>query len=121
VSNNELKNAVKVAFISSLGYEEAGIDQRGVFKEFLEETCKKAFANELNFFQRNGDGRVCISPSSHIQENHLQYFYYFGRVLGKALYEGTILDIPFALFIYSKFLGRYNYLVRLSSSAKNST
>ena len=112
MSNDELKNAVKVAFISSLGYEEAGIDQRGVFKEFLEETCKKAFASELNFFQRNGDGRVCISPSSHFQENHLQYFYYFGRVLGKALYEGNILDIPFALFIYSKFLGRYNYLVR---------
>lgn len=33
------------------GLDEAGIDQDGVFKEFLEETIKKVFDPTLNLFK----------------------------------------------------------------------
>lgn len=38
-------------FFSYQGLSEAGIDQDGVFKEFLEETIKKAFDPTLNLFK----------------------------------------------------------------------
>lgn len=111
ISNVQLKQTVRVQFVSLLGLEEVGIDQKGVFKEFLEETCKMAFDNGLNLFQRTSEGCISVSPCSRIEDNYLEIFFYLGRILGKALYDGIILDIPFAQFVYSKFLGRYNYLV----------
>ncbi len=44
-------------FVNDLGVDEAGIDQDGVFKEFLEEIIKKVFNPALNLFkvsQANG-------------------------------------------------------------------
>ena len=52
------------------GLEEAGIDQDGVFKEFLEETIKQAFNPELNLFKviiyidRTMLSSVCISDTT---------------------------------------------------------
>ena len=37
--------------VVSQGLDEAGIDQDGVFKEFLEETIKKVFDPSLNLFK----------------------------------------------------------------------
>lgn len=38
-------------FVNDLGVDEAGIDQDGVFKEFLEEIIKKVFNPALNLFK----------------------------------------------------------------------
>ena len=38
-------------FINDLGLDEAGIDQDGVFKEFLEETVRKVFNPDMNLFR----------------------------------------------------------------------
>lgn len=38
-------------FVNDLGVDEAGIDQDGVFKEFLEEIIKKVFDPALNLFK----------------------------------------------------------------------
>lgn len=40
-------------FVNDLGVDEAGIDQDGVFKEFLEEIIKKVFNPALNLFKVN--------------------------------------------------------------------
>jgi len=40
-----------VKFVNDLGVDEAGIDQDGVFKEFLEEIIKKVFNPALNLFK----------------------------------------------------------------------
>ena len=44
------------------GLDEAGIDQDGVFKEFLEETIKKVFDPGLNLF--------CTTSEEQISKNH---------------------------------------------------
>jgi ubiquitin-protein ligase E3 B len=41
LSSNSLRSTIRVKFINQLGLEEMGIDQDGVFKEFLELTLKK--------------------------------------------------------------------------------
>ena len=45
------KGIIRVKFINDLGLDEAGIDQDGVFKEFLEETIRKVFNPDSNLFK----------------------------------------------------------------------
>lgn len=82
-----LKGVIRVRFVNEQGLAEAGIDQDGVFKEFLEETIKKVFDPSLNLFKATSENRLYPSPTSSMQDNHLQLFEFVGRMLGKAVYE----------------------------------
>lgn len=101
-----LKGVIRVRFVNQQGLDEAGIDQDGVFKEFLEETIKRVFDPSLNLFRTTSDQRLYPSPTSHMQENHLFLFDFVGRMLGKAVYEGIVVDVPFASFFLSQLLGQ---------------
>lgn len=100
-----LKGVIRVRFINEQGLDEAGIDQDGVFKEFLEETIKRVFDPSLNLFRATSEQRLYPSPTSYIQENHLSLFEFVGKMLGKAVYEGIVVDVPFASFFLSQLLG----------------
>ena len=52
-----MKSIIRVKFVNAQGLDEAGIDQDGVFKEFLEETIKKVFDFDLNLFCATSDER----------------------------------------------------------------
>uniref|UniRef100_A0A8D8YE87 HECT-type E3 ubiquitin transferase n=1 Tax=Cacopsylla melanoneura TaxID=428564 RepID=A0A8D8YE87_9HEMI len=82
-----LKGIVRVRFINVQGLDEAGIDQDGVFKEFLEETIKCVFDPGLNLFKVTSEERLYPSPTSYLHDSHLQLFEFVGRMLGKAVYE----------------------------------
>ncbi|XP_006004610.1 ubiquitin-protein ligase E3B [Latimeria chalumnae] len=106
---NAMKGVIRVKFVNDLGVDEAGIDQDGVFKEFLEEIIKKVFNPALNLFKiTSGDERLYPSPTSYIHENHLQLFEFVGKMLGKAIYEGIVVDVPFASFFLSQLLGHHH-------------
>ncbi|KAI8620764.1 hypothetical protein BC830DRAFT_1097505 [Chytriomyces sp. MP71] len=111
----QLKQTVKVKFVNELGLAEAGIDQNGVFKEFLEDLCKRAFASDLGLFRTTEDGNCVPSVASSVQDDHLMLLEFVGKIFGKALFEGIVIDIPFATFVYAKFLGRLNFFEDLSS------
>ena len=55
-------------FLSAQGLDEAGIDETGVFKEFLEETIKKAFDPSLSLFKVSDVAMDCkvVRVHSHI-------------------------------------------------------
>ena len=121
-----LKGVIRVKFINEQGLDEAGIDQDGVFKEFLEDTIKRIFNPSLNLFRVTSEQRLYPSPSSHIQDNHLSLFEFVGKMIGmslilivyfvviyifhynigKAVYEGIVVDVPFASFFLSQVLGQ---------------
>lgn len=101
-----LKGVIRVRFINEQGLDEAGIDQDGVFKEFLEETIKRVFDPSLNLFKATSEERLYPSSTSHLHENHLQLFEFVGRMLGKAVYEGIVVDVPFASFFLTQVLGQ---------------
>lgn len=101
-----LKGVIRVKFINEQGLDEAGIDQDGVFKEFLEDTIKRVFDPSLNLFKVTSEQRLYPSPTSYIQENHLSLFEFVGKMLGKAVYEGIVVDVPFASFFLSQVLGQ---------------
>ncbi|XP_045698199.1 ubiquitin-protein ligase E3B isoform X1 [Phyllostomus hastatus] len=109
LSQHAMKGVIRVKFVNDLGVDEAGIDQDGVFKEFLEEIIKRVFDPALNLFKTtNGDERLYPSPTSYIHENYLQLFEFVGKMLGKAVYEGIVVDVPFASFFLSQLLGHHH-------------
>ncbi|XP_043191371.1 ubiquitin-protein ligase E3B-like [Amphibalanus amphitrite] len=100
-----LKGIVRVKFINEQGLDEAGIDQDGVFKEFLEETIRRVFDPSLSLFQTTSEQRLYPSPASSVHHDHLQLLEFVGKMLGKAVYEGIVVDVPFAPFFLSELLG----------------
>jgi len=121
LASQALKGVIRVRFVNMQGLDEAGIDQDGVFKEFLEETIKKVFDPGLNLFCTTSEERLYPSPLSHITENHLDLFEFVGKMIGKAVYEGIVVDVPFASFFLTQVLGHdhsalYSYLDEMPSS-----
>lgn len=121
LSSAAMKGLIRVKFVNLQGLDEAGIDQDGVFKEFLEETIKKVFDPGLNLFTTTSEERLYPSPLSHMTDNHLDLFEFVGRMIGKAVYEGIVVDIPFAAFFLTQVLGHdhsslYSYLDEMASA-----
>lgn len=105
LSANSLKGVIRVRFVNEQGLDEAGIDQDGVFKEFLEETLKRVMDPSLNLFLMNSENQMFPSPSSALTDNHLELLEFTGKMLGKAIYEGIVVDCPFAGFFLSHVIG----------------
>lgn len=106
VDPKDLKGVIRVKFVNEQGLDEAGIDQDGVFKEFLEETISKIFDPSLNLFKTTDEQKLYPSPTSFVQDDHLQLFNFVGKMLGKAVYEGIVVELPFAPFFLSQLLGK---------------
>ncbi|KAJ3293765.1 hypothetical protein HK104_004200 [Borealophlyctis nickersoniae] len=113
---SQLKNRIQITFVSEQGLVEAGIDGGGVFKEFLTALCRQAFDMNYGLFQSTSENQLFPSPQSYAaQDTQLQYLEFLGRILGKALYEGILVDAAFASFFLAKWLGRQSYLDDLPS------
>ncbi|XP_028967961.1 ubiquitin-protein ligase E3B [Galendromus occidentalis] len=117
----ELKGVIRVRFVNYQGLDEAGIDQDGVFKEFLEETILRVFNPALNLFKMTNKQTLYPSPTSYFNENHLELFEFVGKMLGKAVHERIVVDVKFATFFLSQILGHhrnfqyYSYIDELPS------
>ena len=79
------------------------------------------FDPDLNLFTATSDERLYPSPTSYLTDNHLALFEFVGKMIGKAVYEGIVVDVPFALFFISQILGKdhavayYSYVDELPS------
>lgn len=116
LSTEELRGSIRVSFFNEFGVEEAGIDGGGIFKDFMENITQAAFDVQYGLFKETNDHLLYPNPGSGvIHEQHLQYFDFLGSLLGKAMYEGILVDIPFATFFLSKLKQKHNYLNDLPS------
>ena len=68
------------------------IEGGGLFKEFVDAFAKAAFDPMFGLFIPTSSQLLSPNPASHIVPNHLQYFNFIGKMLGKALYEVSISD-----------------------------
>jgi ubiquitin-protein ligase E3 C len=111
-----LKHRFAIKFIDQFGIEESGIDGGGLFKEFLTSLIKEAFDTDRGLWSATPDQQLYPNPHSYAkQEENLQWYRFLGRILGKALYQGILVDINFASFFLSKWLGKgHGYLDDLS-------
>lgn len=119
LSGTQLKHQLKVKYVNALGVQEQGLDLFGLFKEMVADALREAFLPEFGLFKWTpaGDGAVYFSSTSrvHGKETALVMYEVIGKLVGKALYEGLVIDYPFPLFFYGKLINRYAFLDELPS------
>ena len=115
-----LKKRINVVFVNAAGREEVGIDAGGLFKEFWLDLSTLAFDLQYGLFLTTHDQLLYPNPNSASslftrESDHLTMFQFVGRILGKALYEGIVVQPKFAHFFLSKLLHSFNQLNELPS------
>lgn len=121
-----LKEPIQISFIDRFGSMEAGIDGGGVTKEFLTSITSEAFKTEdgFNMFAENDQHLLYPNPTAveqckeQMRENQvmeqstewtgnirelLRRYEFLGRIIGKCLYEGILVDVNFAPFFLLKW------------------
>lgn len=112
-----LRATIRVRFIDEHGMEEAGIDGGGMFKEFMHEVLLLGFSPySYGLFKSTPDRRLYPNPDAPIATEDLKtHFTFLGHLLGKAVFDGVLVDIPLAKFFRLKMLGEVNYPTDLAS------
>ena len=122
-----LKEPIQIRFVDKFGTVEEGIDGGGVTKEFLTSVTNEAFsgANGMDALFVDNDQHLFYPNPGAIEEqkenlrqagfregspdwnevirNLLKRFEFLGRLIGKCLYEGILIDIQFAPFFLLKW------------------
>ncbi|CAB3256415.1 unnamed protein product [Arctia plantaginis] len=102
----DLKLKLRVQLVNQAGAEEAGVDGGGLFREFLSELLKSAFDPNRGLFRLTIDNMLYPNPGVHLLYDDFPMHYYFiGRMLGKALYENLLVELPLAEFFLGKLCG----------------
>ncbi|KAG0267021.1 putative E3 ubiquitin-protein ligase [Mortierella polycephala] len=99
LSRNEmdLKKSLRIEFVG-----EDGVDAGGLRKEWFLLLVRQLFDPQFGMFIYDDQSSYCwFNPASF--ESHDQ-FYLVGVVIGLAIYNSTILDLPLPLAVYKKLL-----------------
>lgn len=100
-SPQELKGRLTVHFQG-----EEGIDAGGLTREWYQSLSRVIFDKGALLFTTVGnDLTFQPNPNSVYQTEHLSYFKFVGRVVGKALFDGQLLDAHFTRSFYKHILG----------------
>lgn len=74
------------------------------------------FGPDAGLFRATPERQIYPHPVAHIHHaDSLAHFEFLGRLLGKALYSGMLMELPFAPFFLSKLLGDVPFLNDLKS------
>jgi len=102
-----LKLKMRVQLVNAAGLDEPGIDGGGLFREFLSQLLKESFDPNRGFFVLTRDQQLYPNPTvNQIHSSPSQHYFFIGRILGKALYENLLVELPLASFFLSKLLGQ---------------
>ncbi|MCJ1309078.1 hypothetical protein MMC25_002733 [Agyrium rufum] len=87
---------------------EEGVDAGGVTREWFQVMSRQMFDPNYALFVPVASDRTTFHPNrlSHVNPEHLTFFNFIGRVIGKALYEGRALDCHFSRAVYKRILGK---------------
>merc|ERR550532_1103428 len=102
-SGEEMRAKIQVQFQG-----EEGIDAGGVGKEWCTALAKEIFNPNYALFVQAG-GKACTyhpNPMSQVNREHLDFFHFIGRVIGKAIHDGQNLEAWFTRGFYKHMLGK---------------
>ncbi|KAK0651421.1 hypothetical protein B0T16DRAFT_434573 [Cercophora newfieldiana] len=87
---------------------EEGVDAGGVTREWFQVLARQMFDPNYALFIPVSSDRTTFHPNklSAINDEHLSFFKFIGRIIGKALYEGRLLDCYFSRAVYKRILGK---------------
>lgn len=102
-SGEEMKGRLAVSFTG-----EEGIDAGGLTREWFSILAKEMFNPNYGLFRREGRKQEFNHPNplSGINPDHLNFFKFIGRVIGKAVYDGQHIDAYFCRSFYKHMLCR---------------
>ena len=92
---SNLREHVKVVFVNKQGITEEGADAGGLFKEFLTNLIEIVFNPNYGLFVLTpNDNLLYPNPASEMLfgPNHLHFFRFLGRILGKAVFDGITVE-----------------------------
>lgn len=98
-----LRTYLKITFAG-----EPGIDAGGLLREWFGIVCKEIFSDQRGLFipTKGEDMSYWINPvSGEKNAHHLREFRFAGILIGKALFEGLVLDVHLALPLLKHVLG----------------
>ncbi|CAN0390653.1 unnamed protein product, partial [Ectocarpus fasciculatus] len=85
---------------------EDGIDAGGLTREWYSILARDIFNQNYALFIAAADGATFQpNPVSHVNSEHLAYFKFVGRIVGKAIADGQALDAHFTQSFYKHILG----------------
>ncbi|OMJ87502.1 hypothetical protein SteCoe_10754 [Stentor coeruleus] len=98
----EMHGKLRVQFVN-----EEGLDAGGVTREWYELLSREMFNPNYALFIPSANG-VSFQPNSmsSINSEHIQFFKFVGRIIGKALCDGYSLDLYFTRSFYKHILGQ---------------
>nr|XP_009404258.1 PREDICTED: E3 ubiquitin-protein ligase UPL1-like [Musa acuminata subsp. malaccensis] len=100
-SPHDLKGKLTVHFQG-----EEGIDAGGLTREWYQLLSRVIFDKGALLFTTVGnESTFQPNPNSVYQTEHLSYFKFVGRVVGKALFDSQLLDVHFTRSFYKHILG----------------
>mmetsp|Transcript_18951 Transcript_18951/g.39006 ORF Transcript_18951/g.39006 Transcript_18951/m.39006 type:complete len:905 (+) Transcript_18951:2-2716(+) len=86
---------------------EQGVDAGGLSREFFGILAKEIFNPNYALFTSTEDGCTFQpNPHSNVNPDHLSYFRFVGRIVGKAVADGYLLDSHFTRSLYKHMLGK---------------
>ncbi|KAI9824603.1 MAG: hypothetical protein M1832_001693 [Thelocarpon impressellum] len=87
---------------------EEGVDAGGVTREWFQALSRQMFNPDYALFTPVASDRTTFHPNrlSAINPEHFMFFKFIGRIIGKALYEGRVLDCHFSRAVYKRILGK---------------
>ena len=99
---------MKYGKLSIRFHGEEGVDAGGVTREWFQVLSRQMFNPDYALFVPVAADRTTFHPNklSTINPEHLYFFKFIGRVIGKALYEGRALDCHFSRAVYKRILGK---------------
>eukprot|EP01041_Mallomonas_annulata_P000793 gene793-1538_t len=98
---DELRGRLSVSF-----HGEEGVDAGGLTREWYLVLSREIFNPNYALFTAAADGATFQpNPLSHINTNHLDYFKFVGRLIGKAVVDGHLMDAHFTRSFYKHLLG----------------
>jgi len=101
------KQDIAIEFTSNDGVVEVGAGN-GLFKEFLTILADQAFSTEQGFFVETKDRELFPNPDFINQGNYQRIFEFLGMVVGKAIFEGILIQPVFSRCFLNKVLGKTN-------------
>ncbi|CAK1365342.1 unnamed protein product [Cercospora beticola] len=125
----DLKEPIQITFVDQWDMPEAGIDGGGVTKEFLTSVINQAFDQkedneQTKYFVENEEHLLYPNPTAfeelklilksygydentqqtrEVLREYFKKYEFLGRIIGKCLYEGILVDVSFAGFFLKKW------------------
>lgn len=101
-TTEQLHQSLRIRFVN-----EPGVDAGGLVREWFTLMTQEVFddATGLFYTSPNGDGLMMNPASADASVDHLMYYRAIGRFIGRALFEGILIDCHLSLPICKHILG----------------